>query len=107
MIEHLPRVQKHCTASDTGDVLLDLISLHHGMPRQDFLQQQSQIGDVPFAIAQRVDEAALNVLFGDLERQIEGAACRDDAEVFVEDQEGLANGVDDRLRERASIIDIH
>ena len=43
----------------------------------------------------------------DFERKIEGAACGDDTQVLIEDQEGLADRIHDRLGERAPIVDIH
>ena len=42
----------------------------------------------------------------DLEGQIERAACRDHAQVLVEDQEGLADRIHDGLGESAPVIDV-
>jgi hypothetical protein len=47
----------------------------------------------------------LNILTIHPEHQIEGAICGDDAQVFIQDEEGLAKGIHNRLSEFVPIID--
>ena len=106
LLEHLPGVQEHRASSDPGEFLLDFVRLHHGVARQDLLQQHPQLGDVPLAVPQRVDRTAFDILNVELERQIERTACGDHAQVPVEDQQRLADRVHDGLGQHAPIIDV-
>ena len=71
-----------------------------------FSSSSRSSGDVPLAIAQRIHRAALNILTVHSEHQIEGAICGDDAQVLIEDEEGLANGIHNRPGEFVSIMDV-
>ena len=65
-----------------------------------------QRGNVPLAVAQCVKQLALRLVVADLEFLIERAARGEHAEVLVEHQERFAHGIDDRLRERARLLDL-
>ena len=106
LIENLSRIQEHRASSDIGDVSLDFVSLHHGVPRRDFLQQQPKFGDIPLASAQPVNWATLNVLRVHSKRSAEGAARRDDTQLLIKDQKGIADRIHDRLGERVPGIGI-
>jgi hypothetical protein len=84
LIEHLPRIQEHRAASDSGKISLHFVSFHHGVLRRDFLQQQPKLGDIPLAIAQSVNRTTLNVLTTHPERLMESAVCSDDTQVLIE-----------------------
>jgi len=83
-IEHLPRIQEHRAASDSGKISLDFVSFHHGVLRRDFLQQRPKLGDIPLAIAQSVNRTTLNVLTTHPERLTESAVCSDDTQALIE-----------------------
>src|SRR4029077_2926255 len=85
--------------------MLDFIAVHHALLGNDFFQQHAKLWNVPLAIAQRVKKSAFGVLGADLECRIEGAARGDHAQVFVEDENGLAHGVDNALSECPRIAD--
>lgn len=87
-----------------GKVLLNFVRIHHAMLWRDVLQQQPKLRDVPLAVAKRINGAALDVLPLHHERHIESAVCRDDTQVLIEDQERLADGIDDRLSKRVRTI---
>jgi hypothetical protein len=107
LVEQLARVEQHDAPPDDGEVPLDLERIHDGMLRGDVGQQRAQFRDVPLAIAQRVHGKTLHVLTLHPECQIERAVCGDDAQILVEHQQGLADGVDDRLGERMTFIERH
>src|SRR5580692_8541560 len=85
--------------------MLDFIALHHALLGNDFFQQHAKFWNVPLSIAQRVKKPAFGVLGADLECRIERAARGDHAQVLVEDKNGLADGVDNALRECPRIGD--
>jgi hypothetical protein len=58
------------------------------------------------AITQGVKQSALRFLSVDSEGQIEGAACSDDAQVLVENQQWLAHGINDSLCKSVPIYEI-
>jgi hypothetical protein len=104
LIKHGPRVEQHCAASDSSEVVLDFVSLHDRMLRQDFLKQNSELGNIPLTIAQRIDGTALHILPTELECLIERAADRNDTEIFIQHQQRLADGIHDRLGQGTSIL---
>jgi hypothetical protein len=77
------------------------------MLRGDVGQQRAQFRDVPLAIAQRVHRQTLHLLTLHPECQVERAVRGDDAQLLVEHQQGLADGVDDRLGKRMTFIERH
>src|ERR1700731_3915021 len=85
--------------------MLDFIALHHALLGNDFFQKHAKFWNVPLAVAQRVKKPAVGVPGADLECRIERAARGDHAQVFVEDKNGLADGVDNALRECPRIGD--
>src|ERR1700677_4708920 len=84
---------------EAGELMLDLITLHHAFVGNDFFQQHTKLGNVPLSSAQRVKKSAFGVLGANLEGRIEGAAGGKHAEVLVEHQDGLADSVDNALSE--------
>ena len=106
LIEHLPCVQAHRAVSDAGKLMLDLIVLHHTLLGYDFFQEQPKLWNVPLSVAQLVKTPALGVLRADLEDRIERAAGGYHAQVLVEHQNRLADGIDNGLGERTRIFDV-
>ena len=105
-IEHLAGVQEHRAPSDNGKIPIDFVSLHHGVLGPDVFQQQPKFGDIPLAIAQPVNRTTVNVLASHPERLMEGAVCGDDAQVLIENKQGIADRIHDRLGQRARVIEI-
>jgi hypothetical protein len=95
--ENRPRIEQHGAPADVGELVLDLVAVHDKLLRQDFFQQHPQRGDVPLAVAQRVQQPALRILRVGAEGVVERAAGGDDAQVLIQDKEWLAHGVDDGL----------
>ena len=85
--------------------MLDFVALHHALLGNNFFQQHAKFWNVPLAIAQRVKKPAFGVLGADLECRLERAACGDHAQVLVEDKNGLADGVDNALRQCPGVSD--
>ena len=69
----------------------------------DLLKELTQYRNVPLAIAQCVEHTALRVLPPHMECHVEGATCSDDPQILVQDEKGLAYGVNDGLRQRKAI----
>jgi hypothetical protein len=59
-----------------------------------------KLGDIPLAVAQSAKRTTLNVLTTHPERLMESAVCSDDTQVLIENQEGIADRIHDRLGER-------
>ena len=107
LVEHLPRVQEHRAASDNGKVAFDFVTFHNRVLGRDVLQQQPKLGNIPLAIAQPVSRTTLNVLKIHPECLVESAVCSDDTQVLIEDQERIADRIDDRLGERTPSIEVY
>ncbi len=101
----LARVEQHHPAADGREGVLELEVVEHGALGDDVLEQGPQVGDVPLAVAQLVDEAALGLSGRDVERLVEGAVGRPDPQGGVEDQQGLAHRVHDVLGVILDILD--
>lgn len=86
--------------------MLDLETVHRGALGNDRLKQDTKRGNVPLAVAQRVQHAAARLFGIDLERVVKGPARRQHAQLFIEHDEGLRDRVDDRLREDLRVFDI-
>jgi hypothetical protein len=84
--------------------MLDLVTFHHALLGHDLLQKEMQLGNVPLAVAQCVEQPAQGVGRADPEGRTEGAAGREHTEILVEHQERLADRIDDRLREGARLL---
>ena len=101
----LAGVEQHHPAADGREGVLELEVVEDGALGDDVLEQGPQVGDVPLAVAQLVDEAALGLRGRDVERLVEGAVGGPDAQRGVEDQQGLAHRVHDVLGVVLNILD--
>src|ERR1043166_1064552 len=106
LIEHLPRIQAHRPVPGTGKLFFDVIVLHHAMLGYDFFQQQSKLWNVPLTVAQFVEQPALGVPGCHLEERIKRAARGYHAQRLVENQDGLADSVDNGLGERTRVCGV-
>jgi len=75
----------------------DLEVVEVALGGEDVPEQGEQRREVPLAVAKFTDEAALRVLGHRLEGLVEGAVGGLDAQVAVEDEQGVADGVADVL----------
>ena len=80
-----------------GEVVFDLEVFDGMAVAQDLSQQRPKLGNVPLAVAQVVDEAALRLFFRDMEVPVEGGVGRADPQALVEDHEWLSQGRNDVL----------
>ena len=106
LVEDLARIQEHDARPDLRKLVLHLKVVQHTVIGSDLFQQRAQGRNIPLAITQRVQQLALRFLPVDAECQVERAACRNDAQVLVEDQERLAHRINDGLRKRATILNV-
>ena len=93
----LASVEQHHPAADDREGVLELEVVEDRALGDDVLEQGPQVGDVPLAVAQLVDESALGLIGRDVKRLVEGAVGGADAERGVEDQQGLAHRVNNVL----------
>ena len=63
----------------------------------NILQESSQVGDVPLAIAQFVNQAVLGFFERDFKGLIESAVTGSHAQSRIENQEWLTHRIDDAL----------
>ena len=102
---------------DVGDLLHQTFALMRHSPEinsdQSIVEEWSKTleytepnDDANTAIAQGVEQTALCILPIDAEGQIEGAACGDDAQIRVENQQRLPHRINDGLCKRAPVFDI-
>jgi hypothetical protein len=97
LTDHLPRVQEHRAAPDSGKFPLHLVTLHHGVVRRDIFQQATKRGDIPLPVAQRVKRIILNVLTSHPERLTKSAVCADDTQILIQDEKGIPDRIHDPL----------
>ena len=84
-------------ATQRREGVFDLVVFNRMAVAQDLGYQRPQLGDVPLAVAQVVDEAALRFFFGDMEVPEESGVGRADPQALVEDHERLSQGHNDVL----------
>ena len=87
--QHLP--------PEAREVVLHHKVLDDRVVRQDVLQELAQGGDVPVAVAQVIEQAALSLGGRDLEHRVERAVRGLHAQAGIEDQQRLADRVDEAL----------
>ena len=98
-------IEQHHSAANHREGVLELEIVEDRALGDNVFQQCSQVGDVPLAVTQLVDQTALGLRERDVEGLIEGAVGGLDAQRRVEDQERLAHRVDDVLGVGLDILD--
>ena len=102
-VKHFPRIQQHRALSQAGEHARDLERLDGRVLGADGRKKKAQFGDIPLAVAELVEHAALGLLPVHPEDEIVGAADGKDAQIAIQDHQGLADGIDDRLGQRMPI----
>src|SRR5581483_528150 len=74
--------------------------------RRDVKQQQSQLGNIPLAIAESIKGATANILSGHTESLIERAVRSHNMQVLIEDKQRIVDCVYDCLGERTRFVDV-
>src|SRR5580704_16301545 len=93
----LAAVEQHHPPPENREVVLQLEVVENRTLGNNIFQESAQIGDVPLAVAQLVNQAVLGFFEGDLKSLVEGAVTRSHPQSGIENQERLAHGVDDVL----------
>ena len=101
----LAGVEQHHPASDDREGVLELEVVEDGTLGHNILEQCPQVGDVPLAVAQFVNQAVLGFRGRDVKGLIESSVGGPDAQGGVEDRQRLAHGVDDVLGVGFDILD--
>ena len=98
------RVEQHDAVADRREVMLDLDIFEEIIVRQNLREQATQIRDVPLAMAKVVDHAPLGRGRLHPEGIVEGAIGGLHPQIFVEDQEWLADSIDDLLGQLLMVL---
>src|SRR5690606_31930249 len=93
-------------AVDPLEDVVDLVVVEGLVVGEDILQEPPELGDVPLPVPEVVDEAADGLFGPGAERPVERLVGRLHAEVEVEDEETLADGVHDHFGEVAGGADV-
>ena len=101
----LAGVEQHHPAADHRERVFQLKIIEDGTLGDDVFEQAPQVGDVPLAVAQLVNEAVLGFFGRDVKGLIESAIGGLHAQSGVEDQQRLAHRVDDVHRIVLNIFD--
>jgi hypothetical protein len=86
--------------------MLDLELLDSLTLRQDLRKQLAQARDVPLVVAELVDHAPFGLGGSDLEGLVEGRVGGLDPEVSVQDEERLADRLDDAFGEDSGFLPV-
>ncbi len=105
VVEHLARVQQHDPAAEPRKIMVDFEAVHGGVLGDDGLHQHAQRRDIPLPVAQAVEQGADGLFGVDCEGLVERAAGGQHPELGVQNDEGLVDGVHDRLGERLGVFD--
>ena len=100
----LASVEQHHATPDDREGVLQLKVVEDGALGNDVFEQRPQVGDVPLAVAQLVNQAVLGFFGGDVKGLIESAVGGADAQGGVEHQQRLAHRVDDVLGVRFDVF---
>ncbi len=110
-------VDRHRAWPETGEVVVHLEPFQRALRGQDLLQGGAQRGTVPLAVAQRAQARALGLLRAHAEGVVVGPVRLLDAQLVVEDEQGLAHGGHDgvgavegeldRLRRALEVVHVH
>ena len=96
-LQQPPRVEQHRALADVLELVLHLVVVELVVARQHLLEQPAQLGDVPLAVAQLVQQPAFGLLARDAEAAVERLARRPHAQLGVEHEQRLAHRRDDAL----------
>jgi len=106
VVNHLAGIEQHRLAAKTGEIMFDLEPVHRGPFGDDRFEQQPERRNVPLAVPQIVEQAAVGLFGIDLEGRVKGAARGEHPKLPVEHQEGFGDSIDDRLGEDLRVEDV-
>ena len=99
LVEHLSRVEEHHAPADGWEFVLHLIGLDGAVFRDHIFEDSPQSRNVPLPIAQQVELSALRVPRLHRESPVKGSTRGNYAQVSIENDKRLPNGVNDGLRQ--------
>ena len=95
----MSRVEEHHASADRWEFVLHLIGLDGAVFRDHVFEDSPQSRNVPLPIAQLVELSALRVPRLRRESPVKGATRRNYAQVSIEHDKGLPDGINDGLRQ--------
>src|SRR5690606_21290777 len=78
-VVQLSGLEQEDAVAERFEGVFDLVFPEHALFRKDFLQKISQVGNIPLAVTEIVDESSFRFLFGDLEVTKKGFVGSDHA----------------------------
>ena len=103
-IPYLTRVYEQRAHAHRGKMVLYLVPFDGRILRNHLFEKGAQRGNAPLAVVEVVKKFALRIFVRQSEFFIERAACGDDAQLLIQNNQWLADGVDDGSREQVSIL---
>ena len=85
--------------------MIELKVVEDGTLGDDVFKQGPQVGDVPLAVAQLINETAFGLHGRNVERLVKRAVGGLDAQRGIQNQQGLAHRVDNVLSVILNIVD--
>jgi hypothetical protein len=99
-------VEKHCSSSHEGETGLNFEAVHRCVRRNDRFQQKAKRRNVPLAISQGIEQAAVCTFRINFEGLIKRAAGNAHMKAIVKDEERIMNRIDDGLCQHLGIFNI-
>lgn len=93
-------IQQQHASAERWQFDLDLIILYGGVLGLEQTEEVAERRHIQAVVTHVSEVLADRLLRNDGEGTVEGAVSKDDAQLFVEHDQGLANGVDDAVRAR-------
>src|SRR5680860_519703 len=104
-VKHPAGIEQHHASANRRKFVLDLIGLYGAPFRNDVFEERPEARYVPLSVTQVEDPPAFRLAWRHCESPVERAARGNHAQVRVEDEKGLAYGIDDSLGQAVPVPD--
>src|SRR5580693_6419830 len=102
----LTGVEQHHPPSNGREVMFQLKVVENGTLGNNIFEEGSQVGDVPLAVAQLVNQSVLGFFRRDLKSLVEGAIAGSHTQGGVENQQRFADRIHDVLGIRFNSLQV-
>src|SRR3989344_151502 len=103
-IPYLTRVYEQRAHAHRGKMVLYLVPFDGRILRNHLFEKGAQRGNAPLAVVEVVKKFALRIFVRQSEFFIERAACGDDAQLLIQNNQWLPDGVDDGSPARGPLL---
>ena len=91
-------IQDHNFFTNSREYMGDLKIIHLGIAWNDVFQELPELGNIPLVVVQFIEQFTLGFFLCQMKSLVETGIGIFDPEVFIKDQQGLANGGEYRFR---------